>query len=373
MKSDNNLSNPKIISRTDDIPGVPREDSENIKKTEEKFPFRSNEYYLSLIDWDDKKDPIRRIIIPDIHELDERGDLDPSGESDNTVVKGIQHKYGPTALMIISEKCGGVCRYCFRKRIFLDTDSETVEDYHEAIEYIRDNPQISNVLLTGGDPLMLKTSILNQVISKLREIEHVKIIRIGSRMPAFNPYRILNDSALIEMIEKFSTDEKRIYIMTHFSHPRELTKPAVEAVSALLSAGAILANQTPVLRGVNDSPDVISQLLNKLAETGIAPYYLFQCRPTTGNFCFSVPVEEAYSIIEQAKMKCSGLAKRIRFIMSHKTGKIEILGTDDRYTYMKYHEAADPKNYGKFMVFRKNPNARWLEDYKKSVCESELL
>ena len=300
-----------------------------------------------------------------------RGEFDPSCESDNTVVKGIQHKYTPTALMMVSEVCGGVCRYCFRKRIFLDTESETVEDNHEALEYIKNNPVISNVLLTGGDPLMLKTSRLEKIIQQLREIKHVKIIRIGTRMPAFNPYRILNDSSLLEMIEKYSTKNKRIYIMTHFSHSRELTDAAIEAVSLLMNTGAVLANQTPILRGVNDNPDELSKLLNRLAETGIAPYYVFQCRPTKGNFMFSVPIEESLKIIEQAKIKCSGLAKRMKFIMSHKSGKIEIIASDEKYTYMKYHQAADPKNLDRFMIFNKNPAARWLEDYKQPVIESQ--
>ncbi|MBN2735259.1 MAG: KamA family radical SAM protein [Methanomicrobiaceae archaeon] len=361
---------PVIVKKIEEISGLPEEDLELLKKVEDKYPFLSNEYYLSLIDWEDENDPIRRIIIPDLHELDPRGDLDPSGESEITVVRGIQHKYGPTALMIVSESCGGVCRYCFRKRIFLDTESETIDDFPEAMDYIKSNPKISNVLLTGGDPLFLATVKLQHIISKLREIPHVKIIRIGSRMPAFNPRRILDDPSLLEMIKKYSTKDKRIYIMTHFSHPRELTDLAVDAAASLLSAGAILANQTPILRGVNDNPDVLSELFTKLAETGIPPYYVFQCRPTIGNSHFSVPIEETYEILRQAREKCSGLAKRAKFIMSHKTGKIEILAVDENFTYMKYHQAADIADNERFMVFKKNPKGYWLEDYGGSFLKS---
>jgi L-lysine 2,3-aminomutase len=127
----------KYITKIHDIPGISEEDATKLKIVEERFPFRSSEYYLSLVDWQDKNDPIRRIILPDLDELDNGGELDPSTESDNTVLPGIQHKYGPTALMLVSEVCGGICRFCFRKRIFMDTESETVQDLSENIEYIK--------------------------------------------------------------------------------------------------------------------------------------------------------------------------------------------------------------------------------------------
>jgi len=247
---------PSYLSDISKIKGIPKEEIIRLKKVEEKFPFRANEYYLSLIDWDDRNDPIRRIIMPEVDELDDWGELDPSSESDNTVAPGLQHKYAPTALMLVSEICGGVCRFCFRKRIFMDTESETVRDVSEEIGYIRSHPEISNVLLTGGDPLMLSVSKLEPILRQLREIEHVKIIRIGSKMPAYNPYRIINDPSLPEMIKKYTREDKRIYIMTQFNHPRELTDVAVEAITLLKKAGAEATNQTPILRGVNDDPSV---------------------------------------------------------------------------------------------------------------------
>lgn len=360
----------KYITKIHDIPGISEEDATKLKIVEERFPFRSSEYYLSLVDWQDKNDPIRRIILPDLDELDNGGELDPSTESDNTVLPGIQHKYGPTALMLVSEVCGGICRFCFRKRIFMDTESETVQDLSENIEYIKNHPEISNVLLTGGDPLMLATSRLEPTIRKLREIDHVKIIRIGTKMPAYNPYRIINDPSLLELIKKYTTKSRRIYIMTQFNHPKELTEAALEAIDLLTKAGAKPANQTPILRGINDDPKMLGELLSNLAAAGIAPYYLFQCRPTIGNQHFSVPIEETYQILEEAKSQCSGLAKRVKFVMSHKKGKIEIIAIDDKYTYMKYHQAADKNDIGKVMVFNKNPNAKWLEDYGNPVSES---
>ncbi|GAB7016663.1 KamA family radical SAM protein [Methanogenium cariaci] len=364
------MTHPGYITKIDDITELSEDDAAKLKTVEERFPFRSSEYYLSLIDWSDEHDPIRRIILPEPDELDNWGELDPSTESSNTVLPGVQHKYGPTALMLVSEVCGGICRFCFRKRIFMDTDSETIKNLAENIEYIKNHPEISNVLLTGGDPLMLATAKLEPVIQQLREIDHVKIIRIGSKMPAYNPYRIINDPSLLEMIEKYSTKDKRIYIMTQFNHPRELTEAAVEAIDLLTKAGAKPTNQTPILRGINDDPDVLGELLSKLAATGVSPYYIFQCRPTTGNQHFSVPVEEAYQIIEEAKVHCSGLAKRVKYVMSHKSGKIEILATDSNHTYMKYHQADTKENIGKLMVFTKNPDAKWFEDYGLPLSES---
>jgi len=360
---------PRYLTHVDQIDALSAEEKSMVKTVEEKFPFRSNEYYLSLIDWSDPRDPIRRIAVPDPMEMEESGALDPSRESNYTVAPGLQHKYRETALMLVSDMCGTFCRFCFRKRLFMDGSAEITRDVTEEIEYIRQHPEITNVLLTGGDPLIMATTKLEPIIAAIREIEHVGIIRIGSKMPAFNPYRILDDPSLAEMIRKFSTPEKRIYIMAQFNHPRELSPQAVEALGMLLSAGAIVVNQTPLLRGVNDDPAVLADLFRKLSFIGVPPYYIFQCRPTLGNRMFQVPVEESYAIIEAAKAQVSGLAKRARFVMSHATGKIEIAGLTDDYVFFKYHQAADPENIGKFMAFRRNPDALWFDDYTEQVVD----
>jgi len=360
---------PRYLTHVDQIDALSAEKKSMVKTVEEKFPFRSNEYYLSLIDWSDPRDPIRRIAVPDPMELEESGALDPSRESNYTVAPGLQHKYRETALMLVSDMCGTFCRFCFRKRLFMDGGAEITRDVTEEIEYIRQHPEITNVLLTGGDPLIMATTKLEPIIAAIREIEHVGIIRIGSKMPAFNPYRILDDPSLAEMIRKYSTPEKRIYIMAQFNHPRELSSQAVEALGMLLSAGAIVVNQTPLLRGVNDDPAVLADLFRKLSFIGVPPYYIFQCRPTLGNRMFQVPVEESYAIIEAAKAQVSGLAKRARFVMSHATGKIEIAGLTDDYVFFKYHQAADPENIGKFMAFRRNPDALWFDDYTEQVVD----
>jgi lysine 2,3-aminomutase len=338
-----------------------------LEGVERIFPFRSNEYYLSLIDWSDPEDPIRKIVIPDPHELDLTGALDPSSEKTYTVMPGLQHKYPQTALMLLSDVCGGICRFCFRKRLFLKKEREVAPDIPACIEYIRNHDEITNVLLTGGDPLMLTTGHLETVIRALRDIDHVQIIRIGSKLPAYNPHRILDDPDLLEMFRRYSTPEKRIYIMAQFNHPRELTDSAIRALDTLRDAGVVVVNQTPLIAGVNDSPHVLASLFRQLSFVGVSPYYVFQCRPTIGNRLFTVPLETSYRIVHEAFSLCSGLAKRARFIMSHATGKIEIVGCTEDQVFMRYHQAARKEDQGRFMIFPSNPDACWLDDYEENT------
>ena len=155
--------------------------------------------------------------------------------------------------------------------------------------------------------------------------------------------------------------------MTHFDHPRELTDVAAKSVNLLQNAGALLANQTPLIRGVNSNPEVMAELLGKLSFIGAVPYYIFQCRPAIGNKAYTVPIEKGYEIVEQAKSLVSGLAKRARYTMSHATGKIEILGKTKKFVYFKYHRAAADQDSGRFLVFKSNPNAYWFDDYDEVV------
>ena len=353
----------KYITKMEQLEHLGEQERAELKSVTAKFPFRSNDYYLSLIDWDDPDDPIRQIIIPHIQELDEWGRLDPSDEKAYTILPGLEHKYNSTALLLASNVCDGICRYCFRKRIFIEPQSEYLRDLPAALQYIKQHSEITNVLLTGGDPLILTTSKLENIIRQLREIEHVQIIRIGTKTPAFNPYRIVDDPGLLQMVNKYSTENKKIYFMTHFVHPRELTDLAVRAVGLLHKAGAVIANQMPLIRGLNDNPAVLAELLGKLSFVGVVPYYFFQCRPALGNRAYTVPIEQGYEIIEQAKARVSGLAKRIRFVMSHSSGKIEIIGKTENLVYFKYHRAAKDEDSGRFLTFKSNPNACWLEDY----------
>lgn len=352
---------PKYITDIDRIPQIPKEEREKLKQITDKFVFRVNDYYLSLIDWEDPNDPIRNLVIPNENELSDYGRWDASDEDTNYVVPGCQHKYTTTALLICSEVCGAYCRYCFRKRLFRNDVKEAMSDVEPGLQYISEHPEINNVLLTGGDPLILAARRLDMIFSRLREMDHVKIIRIGSKLPAFNPMRIYGDEELLEVIKKHSTPEQRIYIMAHINHPREITKEALKAFQALHDAGAIVVNQTPVLKGINDDVDVLAELLDKLSWAGVTPYYFFVNRPVRGNEDFVLTLEEVYNLVEGAKAKTSGLGKRVRLSMSHTAGKVEILAIKDGKAYLKFHQARDG-NYGEFMVLDCPKDAAWFDD-----------
>ncbi len=345
-----------------------------MKQVTDKFAFRRNDYYLSLIDWDDPDDPIRRAIVPCVEEGEQWGRLDPSDEKAYTVMPGLEHKYHSVAVFLVTNECDSYCRYCFRKRLFIQAESEYLQDWEAAYRYVREHREITNVLLTGGDALMLPSAQLEEIFAALREIDHVKIIRLGTRMPAYNPHRITGDAALLKAIEKYSTHRKKIYVMTHFVHPRELTDVALEAVNLLQNTSAILANQTPLVRGLNDNPKVLAKLLARLSFIGVIPYYIFQCRPAVGNKPFVVPIEEGCDIVEQAKSLVSGLAKRARYAMSHSTGKLEIVGKTEGFVYFKYHRAANDADSGRFLVLASNPDAYWLDDYAEMAegCPVDL-
>jgi len=276
-------------------------------------------------------------------------------------VPGCQHKYKTTALLIVSEVCGAYCRYCFRKRLFRNDVKEAVTDVSPGLDYIAAHPEINNVLLTGGDSLMLGTPRLRAIIERLRSIPHVKIIRLGSKLPVFNPMRIYEDPDLLELIREHSTPEKRIYVMAHVNHPREITPEAKRGFDALHQAGAIVVNQTPILKGINDDAEVLAELLDKLSWAGVTPYYFFVNRPVAGNSDFVLPLERVYRLVEEAKARTSGLGKRVRLSMSHTSGKIEILAIENGKAYLKYHQSRDGE-YGKFMVLDCPPDAAWFDD-----------
>lgn len=358
----------RYITDLGKVPEISRDERRRLQWVVNRYPFRANDYYLSLIDWDDPNDPIRQLVIPKMEELEAWGVLDPSSESAVTVARGVQHKYSSTALLLVTDACAGYCRYCFRKRFFMPGGSETSADVSEGLDYIASNTEVKDVLLTGGDPLMLNTDRLVSILEELRAIPHVNLIRIGSKMPAFNPWRILDDRLLVNALRRLSTADTRIYLMAHFDHPRELTDAAKAALDRFVNSGVVCLNQCPIVRGVNADPEVLGELFHELAAAGCSPYYIFQIRPTSGNAPFAVPIVESLEILEKAGERLSGLAKRARYVMSHASGKIEILGADNDHIYMHYHRAIDPADYGRFLAFHRDDSAYWLDDLEPA-CE----
>ena len=303
----------------------------------ERFAFRANDYYTSLIDWDDPHDPIRKLVVPCDEELVEFGSLDASNEAANTPLAGLQHKYRDTALLLVTDQCACFCRYCFRKRLFLPGSRETHRDCREGLEYIASHPEITDVLLTGGDPLTLSSAFLRGTVEQILAIPHVRTIRIGSKTPAFNPYRITDDPELAQMVRDVVGRGRSFYLMAHFDHPRELTAEALAALAMLRAAGAMCVNQCPLTRGINDDAEVLGDLFQRCTDAGCPQYYVFQCRPTTGAAHFTVPLVRAFGLVDRARESVSGLSRRARFCLSHESGKIEIVGVDERHVYARYH------------------------------------
>ena len=342
------------------------DEAERIKKIGAIHPMRITEYYLSLIDKNDKNDPIRKMAVPWVEEFDESGDYDTSGESENTKVPGLQHKYDKTALVLVTSECATYCRFCFRKRLVGLPNGEVMQDFGQCVRYIRSHPEINNVLLSGGDPLTLPTFKIEALLEALSDIPHLEFIRIGSRVPVTFPDRILGDERLLKLLNRHSLNRRRLYVVTHFNHPREITGKSAGAVESLLKSKVVVNNQTVLLKGVNDNPNTLANLQNRLAGIGVTPYYVFQCRPVKRvKRHFQVPLQEGYEIVESAKRLLAGPAKRFRYVMSHRTGKIEIMGVMDDAIYLRYHQAKDPRNTGRFFRRKLDGTAAWLDELEQ--------
>ncbi|MBL0385576.1 KamA family radical SAM protein [Tumebacillus sp. ITR2] len=355
------MRKPQFITDINKVIQISEEERNQLQEVTSQFAFRANDYYLKLINWEDPSDPIRKLVIPHQDELAEYGRWDASDEEHNYVAPGCQHKYETTALLLVSEVCGAYCRYCFRKRLFLEDVHESTVDISKGLSYIQQHPEINNVLLTGGDPLTLSTARIEAILKSLREIDHVKVIRIGSKIPVFNPMRIYEDEHVLEVLKKYSRPDQRIYVVTHINHPREITPEALQCFNALQSAGVVLVNQTPILRGINDHAGVLAELLNRLSWAGVAPYYFFVNRPVVGNSAFVLPLKRIYDLVEEAKSKTSGFGKRVRLVMSHSSGKIEILAIENGMAYLKYHQSKEG-DYGKMMILPCSQEAAWFDD-----------
>lgn len=277
-----------------------------IEKTIEKFPLSITPYYLSLIDTDDyKNDPIFKQSFPSPRELTvEKYEMrDPLAEDKDSPAPGITHRYPDRVLFHISNVCSMYCRHCTRKRKVGDVESvPTKDEVMKGIEYIKNTPTVRDVLLSGGDPFMLPDEYLDWILTELRNIPHVEIIRIGTRMPVVLPYRINDD--LVAVLKKHHP----IWVNTHFNHPREITASSKEALRKLADAGIPLGNQSVLLAGVNDCPRIMKKLVHKLVQNRVRPYYLYQCDMAEGLSHFRTPVGKGIEIMESLIGHTSGFA-----------------------------------------------------------------
>ena len=262
-------------------------------------------YYLSLINPDDPHDPVRRQCIPTAAETHiSRADLlDPLHEDEDSPVPGLTHRYPDRVLFLITDMCSMYCRHCTRRRFAGQKDDESPADRIEkAIEYIEKTEEVRDVLLSGGDALMVSDKKLEYIISRLRAIPHVEIVRLGTRTPVVCPQRITPE--LCEMLKKYHP----IWLNTHFNHPNEVTPEAVRACEMLAKAGVPLGNQSVLLRDVNDCVHVMKHLVHLLVKMRVRPYYIYQCDLSMGLEHFRTPVSKGIEIIEGLRGHTSGYA-----------------------------------------------------------------
>ena len=270
-----------------------------------RYPFSVTPHYLSLINLNDPHDPIRKQAIPSILEVTMglMGVEDPLGEKTDTVVPGLVHRYPDRVLMVVTNMCPMLCRHCTRKREWQNGAwVHTPAEIEGMLEYIRQHKVIRDVIISGGDPLVLSTRHLEDILSRIRKIKHVEIIRIGTRFPVVLPQRI--DKELCDMLANYGP----IWLNTHFNHAREITPEAAEACDRLVRSGVPVNNQSVLLRGVNDSVKAQTELCHGLLRIKVRPYYLFQCDEVQGTEHLRTPVEVGLKIIEGMRGHTSGLA-----------------------------------------------------------------
>lgn len=276
----------------------------DFEKTVSRFPMAVTPYYLSLINTDDyENDPVFRQSFPSPNEIElKRSDMeDPLHEDHDSPVECLVHRYPDRVLLLVSGVCSMYCRHCTRKRRVGDHDRiPNREEIQQAIDYIKETPRVRDVLLSGGDPFLLSDEYLDWILSELSQIEHVEVIRIGTRTPVVLPFRITD--SLIEVLKK----HQPLWINTHFNHPRELTRSARTALAKLADAGIPLGNQSVLLAGVNDCPRIMKVLVHKLVANRVRPYYLYQCDLSEGLSHFRTPVGKGIEILESLIGHTSG-------------------------------------------------------------------
>jgi len=297
----NRITTLSVLERIVDL----RDDERSALQCDIKgLPFSVTPYYMSLVAADNYDSPLRKTVIPRIDErrIAEGEEIDPLSEESDSPMPGIIHRYPDRVLFLVTEFCSVFCRYCTRSRMVTEKKTISKRQWENGIEYIRNHPEIRDVLISGGDPLTLPTEKLDWLLGKLREIKHVEIIRIGTKVPAVLPQRITN--GLVAKLKKHHP----LWISVHFTHPDEFTEEAAEACRRLANAGIPLGSQTVLLKEVNDSVGVMKPLVHSLLKNRVKPYYLYQCDPIVGSSHFRTKVSKGIEIIESLRGHTSGYA-----------------------------------------------------------------
>ena len=345
-----------------------KDQKQAVSEVAERHPMNIPRYYLELIQPDDPDDPIRKLAVPSTDELILAGAMgettgDPYGDDKHDKGNGILHKYPYTALVVATEYCSMYCRHCFRKRMVGLPNDQTVNSFQRAARYIAEHTEIKNVVMSGGDPMLLPTAALRSMLESLRHIDHLNYVRIGSRAPVVFPMRFFDDE-LIDLLADFNAD-KPLYVPTHFNHPNEITPAAQEAIQRLRSAGVTVNNQAVLLRGVNDSVETLCDLMDGLLQIGVNPYYLYQCMPVERvRHHFQIPLKEGVDLVDDARRKMDGYAKRFKFIIGHDIGKLEICGrVDDKLILKQLHARPGHQDESSRILIRQlTETGGWLDD-----------
>ena len=304
------------------IPFLGREEIARMSRVARHYPYAATPYFLSLIRWEDPEDPLRRQALPSPAEIlaPHGGSLDPLAESEHTRAPGLIRRYPDRVVVLATQRCAVYCRHCFRKRLWkVRPTGNQALDRPRAMAYLEGHPEIRDVLLSGGDPLTLTDEELEPILSEIRRIGHVEIIRIGSRVPVVLPQRIT--PGLCRILERYGP----IWLITQFNHPHEITPEAAQACERLLRCGVPVNNQTVLLRGVNDETATITSLCQGLLRIRVRPYYLHQCDPVAGAGHFRTPLSKGIEIIARMQGHTSGLAvPRFMVDLPGKGGKVPL-------------------------------------------------
>lgn len=348
IKTKNSIKNIEELSSH--MPLNAREEN-NLKQVIKTYHMRVTPYYLSLIkDLQDPLDPVRMQCIPSIDEInDSAGEtIDPLGEEKTSPTSYSVHRYPDRVLLLVTGRCFMYCRHCTRKRLWQDKIPEpTMEDINEAIQYIKKNKKIREVVVSGGDPLFLSTAKIDHILSAVSELKHIEVIRIGTRTPVVFPQRI--DEALCKVLEKY----EKLWINVQFNHPREITPQSTAACRKIQKCGIPISNQSVLLKGINDDPKIMTELCQRLQSIRIRAYYLFQCDPVVGTGHFRTSVWKGVEIIEKMRGHTSGMCIPT-FVVDGIDGKGKV-PLEPNYLVSMSDEGITLRNYKNEVFFYQNP------------------
>ena len=345
------------------------------EKLDKFFQARINPYYLSLIRYPGA--PIWLQCVPDEKELEDiEGPSDPLIEESMSPVPNITHRYPDRALFLVTSQCGLYCRFCTRKRKVGDSNKISMRTLESAFNYLAQHTEISDVILSGGDPLMLTDAMLEKILIRLREIKHIQVIRLGTKMPCVLPHRIT--PKLCNMLKKYHP----IYINTHFNHPWEITEDSKRACGMLADAGCPVGNQAVLMKGVNDNPDTMKELMKGLLAMRVRPYYIYQADLTKGANHFRTPLDVGLDIMDKLRGHISGLAVP-QFVIDAPGGggKIPLLPNyvisrdEDKIILrnFKYNVYEYPDVRDESKIADKNTYLRRQKKRKRVIDEKELI